>query len=150
MRPGDEDRVSRALTQLPALRAPSTLLPRVMAAVQAWAGRPWYQRAWFTWPMGWQLATVGVLVLMAVSTWEWAPTLNLAAMAGRLIGGPAPSLGPETTSSLSALRVAAGVLWQGLQPILLVAFVVVVAMAAACLAAAVALNRAVFGRAQHS
>jgi hypothetical protein len=149
MRPGD-DRVSRALTQLPALRAPGTLLPRVMAAVQAWAGRPWYQRAWFTWPMGWQLATVGALVLMAVSTWEWAPALDVAALFARLMPAAPQPLSPQTASSLSALRVAAGVLWQGLQPILVVAFVIVVAMAAACLAAAVALNRAVFGRTQHS
>ena len=33
-------------------RAPHTLLPRVLAAVQAWAQRPWYERAWFTWPLG--------------------------------------------------------------------------------------------------
>ncbi len=150
MRPNEDDRISRALKQLPALRAPNTLLPRVMAAVHAWAGRAWYQRAWFTWPIGWQLATVGGLVLMAVSTWEWAPPLELGAALARMLPVAAQPLSPETTSSLAALRVAAAVLWQGLQPILLVAFVVVAAMAAACLAAAVALNRAVFGRTQHS
>ena len=149
MRPGD-DRVSRALTQLPVRRAPNTLLPRVMAAVQAWVGRPWYQRAWFTWPIGWQLATVGSLVLMAVSTWEWAPTLELGATLARMLPASPQPLAPETASSLSALRVAAGVLWQGLQPIFVIAFVIVVAMTSACLAAAVALNRAVFGRTQHS
>jgi hypothetical protein len=149
MRHGD-DRVARALAQLPTRRAPDTLLPRVMAAVQAWVGRPWYQRAWFTWPVGWQLATVGALVLMAVSTWEWAPALDIAALLTRLMPVSSRPLSPEATSSLSAFRVAAGVLWQGLQPILVVAFIVVVAMATACLAAAVALNRAVFGRTQHS
>ena len=149
MRPAD-DRVSRALTQLPAIRAPHTLLPRVMAAVQTWVGRPWYQRAWFTWPIGWQLATVAGLVILTVSTWEWAPPLELGTTLARVMPGSAQPLSPETTSSLAALRVAAGVLWEGLQPILLVAFGIVVAMTAACLAAAVALNRAVFGRAQHS
>lgn len=147
--PRGSDRVSRALSQLPVLRAPDTLLPRVMAAVQAWAERPWYQRAWFTWPLGWQLATIAALVLMAVSTWEWAPTVSLGAALQRVMPTAAvPSA--ETTSRLAALRVAAGILWQGLQPILLYAFVIVVVMTTACLGAAMALNRAVFGRAQHS
>jgi hypothetical protein len=121
-----------------------------MAAVQAWVGRPWYQRAWFTWPLGWQLATVGALVLMTVSTWELAPPLNLGRTLLSMVPPSVQPLSPETSSSLSALIVAAGVLWQGLQPILVAAFVIVAAMATACLAAAVALNRAVFGRTQHS
>ena len=51
MGPADfEHRLTRELQMLPTPRAPGTLLPRVMAAVQAWALRPWYQRAWFTWP----------------------------------------------------------------------------------------------------
>src|SRR4029078_6895329 len=37
--------------------APDTLLPRVLAAVDAWINRPWYTRAWFTWPLGWQIAS---------------------------------------------------------------------------------------------
>jgi hypothetical protein len=144
------DRVSRALNQLPLLRAPETLLPRVMAAVQAWAGRPWYERAWFTWPIGWQFATFALLVLMVVLAWEWAPTsLTLTALSARL---PAPRvpLSDDTTSWLSAVRLAASVLWHGLQPVLLYAFAIVVVMTSTCLAVAMALNRAVFGRAQHS
>ena len=42
--------MDRELRRLPLPRAPQTLLPRVMAAVQAWAQRPWYTRAWFAWP----------------------------------------------------------------------------------------------------
>jgi hypothetical protein len=148
MRP--DDRLSRALQQLPTRRAPDTLLPRVMAAVHAWVGRPWYQRAWFTWPLGWQLATVGALVLMTVSTWEFAPPLDMGRTLVRMVPQSVQPLSAGTSSSLSALLTAAGVLWQGLQPILIVAFVIVAAMATACLAAAVALNRAVFGRTQHS
>ena len=44
--------VDRELRQLPSPRAPHTLLPRVLAAVEQWTRRPWYARAWFTWPLG--------------------------------------------------------------------------------------------------
>ena len=59
-----EQHVDRALADLPALTAPGTLLPRVLAAVQAWAGRPWYQRAWLTWPVGLQVASAALLLLL--------------------------------------------------------------------------------------
>jgi hypothetical protein len=62
-----EQRVDRALAELPPLAAPDTLLPRVLAAVQSWAERPWYQRAWLTWPMGMQVASVAMLMLLVVS-----------------------------------------------------------------------------------
>ena len=59
MNPDDLERLAHhELHRLPAPRAPRTLLPRVMAAVEAWANRPWYTRAWFTWPLGWQVASL--------------------------------------------------------------------------------------------
>lgn len=61
-----EERVDRALADLPPLDAPDTLLPRVLAAVQAWADRSWYQRAWLTWPVGLQVASVALLILMVL------------------------------------------------------------------------------------
>ena len=53
-----ERRVHDELRRLPAPLAPGTLLPRVLAAVDAWARRPWYARAWFTWPIGLRVASV--------------------------------------------------------------------------------------------
>jgi hypothetical protein len=69
-----ERRVSEALRQLPGPKAPGTLLPRVMAAVKARARRPWYERAWMTWPRGWQVASVvATLALVAGIGWSsWA------------------------------------------------------------------------------
>ena len=60
--PDLEPRVDRELRRLPAPRAPHTLLPRVMAAAEAWAERPWYTRAWVTWPLAWQVVSVAALV----------------------------------------------------------------------------------------
>jgi hypothetical protein len=61
-----ERRVDRALADLPPLAAPDTLLPRVLASVRAWAERPWYERAWLTWPVGLQAASLAVLVLIGI------------------------------------------------------------------------------------
>ena len=68
MTPEDDlERVAqRALERLPAPRAPHTLLPRVMAAVQQWTRRPWYARAWVTWPLGWQALSTAALVLLLI------------------------------------------------------------------------------------
>src|SRR6185436_19684837 len=68
-----ERRVHRELERLPSPLAPDSLLPRVLAAVDAWARRPWYTRAWFTWPLGWQVASVLVLALFAVGIWMLPP-----------------------------------------------------------------------------
>ena len=54
MEPVDFDELDRALSELPAPRAPRTLLPRVLAAtVDNPAARP---TGWLTWPLAWQVA----------------------------------------------------------------------------------------------
>ena len=57
-----EAAVDRELKALPNLRAPQTLLPRVMAVIEQRAGLPWYRRAWQTWPL--PLQAVSMLVLL--------------------------------------------------------------------------------------
>jgi hypothetical protein len=76
-----EHLVDRKLKALPARRAPATLLPSVMRAVQAAAVRPWYVRPWSTWPGGWQVASVGALVLLVAGAAYSAPAV-------RPYGGP--------------------------------------------------------------
>jgi hypothetical protein len=58
--------VDRELKALPNLRAPKTLLPRVMAMIEQRAGVPWYRRAWQTWPL--PLQAVSMLVLLTAFT----------------------------------------------------------------------------------
>ena len=83
-----EQRVDRELRRLPAPRAPHTLLPRVLAAVEAWVNRPWYTRAWFTWPLGWQVASVALLVLAVAGVWMLPPappSVVVTTNAGRVL-----------------------------------------------------------------
>ena len=57
-----EAAVDRELKALPNLRAPQTLLPRVMAVIEQRAVLPWYRRAWQTWPQ--PLRVVSMLILL--------------------------------------------------------------------------------------
>ena len=57
-----EQRTDRRLRALPLPRAPHTLVPRVMEAVRILAGRPWYARTWFTWPLGGQMLSAGIVL----------------------------------------------------------------------------------------
>jgi hypothetical protein len=124
-----EQRVDRELRRLPAPRAPHTLLPRVLAAVEAWVNRPWYTRAWFTWPMGWQVASVALVVLAFVGVWMLPP---------------APTSVVVTTN-------AGRVLWRTMvEPFLAYAFVIVVIMCLACAAFGAALSYVFVERAEQS
>ena len=124
-----EQRVDRELRRLPAPRAPHTLLPRVLAAVEAWVNRPWYTRAWFTWPVGWQVASVALLVLAVAGVWMLPP---------------AP---PSVVVTTNAGRV----LWRTIvEPFLAYAFVIVVIMCLACAAFGAALSYVFVERAEQS
>jgi hypothetical protein len=151
--------VARGLRRLPAPRAPQTLLPRVLAAVQAWSRRPWYAREWFTWPLVWQVISIALLLLIVVGGTALLPvlqtfirgtasTLTSAVLSG--LPNLAPGL-PDVARGAEVTANTARVLWRALiEPFLLYAFVLVGLMCLACATFAVALNRAVFGRALHS
>jgi hypothetical protein len=69
-----EREVDAALRRLPALRAPATLTPRVMAAVRQRREAPWYRRSWFAWPAGGRLVAATVaLALIGAGVW-WMPS----------------------------------------------------------------------------
>ena len=150
MRPVDlESLASRELSQLPLPRAPQTLLPRVLAAVHQWAQRPWYSRAWLTWPVGWQIASVAALLLLAVTGAVLLPLAQTAAI--DLTSGSVASVQHNLAviGQLTEVVVTAGqVLWRTLlQPVLPYAFAIVVLMCVASAAFGAALNYLVLERA---
>lgn len=114
-----EQRMRDELARLPSPVAPATLLPRVLAAVDAWLNRPWYARAWFTWPLGWQLLSAIFVALALYGTWM-APPL------------PAP---------LVATGSAGSVIWRTLiEPLLGYVVGLVLLMGLACAVFGAALN----------
>lgn len=114
-----ERRMRDELGRLPSPPAPATLLPRVLAAVDAWVGRPWYARAWFTWPLAWQAASVMLVAFALYATW----------------------VAPPLPASVVATGNAGGVIWRTLiEPLLGYVVGLVVLMGIACAVFGAALN----------
>jgi hypothetical protein len=150
MHPADlETLVDRELRRLPLPRAPHTLLPRVLAAVQAWAQRPWYERAWFTWPLGWQLASTAALILIVGAGAVLVPKiLDAAGAVGSTVTrGVMEDVAPvaqRAEVTANTLRV----IWRALlEPLVAYASGLVVLMGLACAAVGAVLNRVVYERA---
>ena len=143
-----EQVVDRALKSLPHPKAPHTLLPRVMDAVQAWSQRPWYVRGWFSWPTEWQIAALTVLIISA-STVFIGVAMAHAATTGALSGFTSEAFARAAAGAARAGTAAEAmrVLWGALiQPLMPYAFGIVMLMCLACGLLGAALNRVVLGR----
>lgn len=105
-----EAAIDRELKALPPHRAPATLAPRVLAALARRAPRPWYRRAWQTWPWPLQVTSLAVLCAaftgLCLTAWQ-LPKLPPMASASRAIGGWLSSL-EVFWSAAAALAAAAG------------------------------------------
>jgi hypothetical protein len=143
-----ETLVGRELQRLPMPRAPHTLLPRVLAAVQAWAQRPWYERAWFTWPIGLQVASIAALILIVGGGAVLLPkTIDTAGAAAATFTGRVMEDVAPVTQLAEGSTNAARVIWRVLlEPVAVYAFAIVLLMWLACAAFGAALSRVVFER----
>ena len=65
MDPKLEALLHRELKELPPLKAPSSLAPNVMAILAARSRVPWWQRAWWDWPVAAKAAFVVVALMVA-------------------------------------------------------------------------------------
>jgi hypothetical protein len=144
--------VDRHLRALPVPTAPSTLLPRVLAAARAWSGRPWYTREWLTWPLGWQAGSLALLVVtmaaVAIAGSAVQPLISRATAS--LVSSMTIDV-PQITSGVHATVTTLRVIWQALvQPFLPYLFAVIALMCLALATVVLALDRLVFGRASHS
>lgn len=153
MQPLDPERfadvVGARLRQLPIPAAPHTLLPRVMAAAQEWARRPWYARAWFTWPVAWQAASISVLCVLGAGAVLLLPSVEGAA--ARIATAYTAGMGGDAIGIAGRLGVtinATVILWRTIvRPIAPYAFAFAALMCLACAVFGAALNHVVFGRA---
>jgi hypothetical protein len=143
-----EHAVHDELRRLPSPEAPPTLLPRVLAAVQEWTMRPWYQRAWFTWPLGWQVISLAALVGFAgagVVIFPSAEQALVTAIAARTAVAAAALR--SVFGQAEAVVTAARIVWRALgEPLVPYAFTVVLVMCLACVAFGTVLNRVAFER----
>ena len=108
----------RELRGLPLVSAPSTLVPRVLAALEARAHLPWWQCSLWTWPLAARaaffvmaLATIGALAYFGRGLGESWSTESLAETAQAKLGVLAP-----LWSLLAALVNAAATMVDSLGP----------------------------------
>jgi hypothetical protein len=150
MQPDDLERViGQRLARQPLPTAPPTLLPRVMAAIHRVAQRPWYERAWPTWPLAWQLASAAALVALVAVIGLLLPaaTATVDGASGAATAGLAADLA-DVMRRVQLIVATAQILWRSLlQPIVVYAFAVALAMCLACAAFGAALTRVALGRA---
>jgi hypothetical protein len=152
MHPADlEALVDRAVRQLPEPVAPRTLLPRVMAAVHAWRHRPWYARAWFTWPVWGQVASLAVLALLFAGAAVVLPdVLAAAAQAAAPVAGGVSGRMATIARTVDVAAQSAAVIWRiVVQPLVPYVFAIAMLMFLACLALGTAVNHLVLERALH-
>ena len=148
MDPVDLERlIARELRNLPEPRAPRSLLPRIMAAAQEMAERPWYQRAWLTWPLAWQIASAALLIGLVTGGALLLPQLRTVVAALAFIADVQGNV-VESTRDVEVATTAVRVLWRTLlAPVVPYALGLVLLMCAACAVFGTALNHLVFGRA---
>jgi len=137
------------LSRLPEPQAPETLLPRVMAAV-ARAARPWYARAWWTWPVGWQVASAAALLVLVAGLGLLAPSVgqSVYTVVGseiRPVVEPVASGVATAGERLRAWSLASQVFLRVLQPVATVLLGLMLVMCATCVAFGAVVNRVTFG-----
>jgi hypothetical protein len=143
--PAELERLTdRALSRLPPPTAPRALLPRVMAAVEIAARRPWYARAWRTWPPAWQAASAAaVLVVVAVAALI-APGVYATALDGWALIAEPPAWLEGAARTARAAWEGSRTVWRVLiEPVAGYLAVFVLVMSAACIAFGAALDRVV-------
>lgn len=141
MTPDDLEReMHRALAALPAPRAPRSLRPRVLAAIEP---VPIVGRPWFTWPWPLQVgAVLGGLALALALAWNWP--LLVGAITARLPETVRAALGLVDSAAVtgSALGRAVEVTWLGVvMPLAKLVLVLTVVLCTACAACVAALGR---------
>ena len=117
------------------------------SAVEAAAARPWYQRTWLSWPLGWQLTSAAILAAIVVGGATLLPQLSAAITAVSFIADARGDV-VDSARSVEVVSTTARVLWRTLlAPVGPYAFGVVTLMCAACAVFGTVLNHLVFGRA---
>ena len=128
-----DHQLDHELRRLPAPTAPVSLLPRVMQAVAQAEAKPWYSRAWVTWPRAVQAFSAVLLLGVIVGLWRIAPVAVAA------------------IPLFNEVSTLTRVLWNVvLQPIAFYFFVLSIGFALACGLLWTAVNRIALGEAHSS
>jgi hypothetical protein len=139
-----EHHVDATLRRYAAPHAPATLLPRVMQAVRR---VPAAAEGWASWPLPLQAATIAAGVLLVVGLLRIWPTAIEAtwAVVAPTVEAVAPGIA-DAAREVDSVASAARVIWRVvIQPVAVVAMVLVIAMLAAFAVFGAALQRVALG-----
>jgi len=138
MKPSDPDPnlealIDAELKKLSPIPAPARLVPRVLSIIEARAQAPWWQRAWWDWPLSARAAFI-VLSLALVAAFSGGgfvfgnefTTYSQRATDSLTLGG-------RFEESLAPLTNAAGLLWEKGRSFALCALAVAGVMYLTCL-----------------
>ena len=126
-----EQLVDAELKRLPTPRAPRTLLPRVLAAVEVQEQHAKPARGWTMWPRGWQFAGGAVAAAVFVGLWRLAAFAQPYIAYLLSIGGfdRAASVTRSADEAAAVMRV----LWEVLlQPVATYVSVLAISLVLAC------------------
>lgn len=146
-----ERAIGRAVDALPPPRAPRTLLPRVMADVEATVPVGVRHRPWFAWsPLARAALVVVSLFVLTAAWWLWP----LAWVAGGYLPESVQQAGRQAeavaTTAGDLLQVGS-LVWQAvLGPVVRGLFLLTVVLCTACALIAAALGRIALGGAHQS
>jgi hypothetical protein len=131
-----EAAIDRELKGLGELSAPATLASRIMRTLEQRAALPWYRRAWQTWPMAWQAASLTAMLVVFGGVCFGVVELFQAASAtapAHQVGGWLASVG-AVFKTVAVLAEAVVLAVRQLGVTLLIGCIVGIAMAyAACI-----------------
>lgn len=148
MLPGDlEDVVDRALKQLPDPRAPRTLVPGVMAAIETERARTSSARPWLAWPLAWKVASVAALIVLGVGIARlWPEAQTAVQQSTPTVVADVVSFVADIANKASAAANVTRIVWHALvQPLVGYLLVLVLVMCAACATFGAALGRVALG-----
>jgi hypothetical protein len=130
MNPTDLERlVDAELKRLPAVRAPRTLLPRVLAAAAEQQRHP--ASGWSVWPRAWQIAGGSIAAIVLVGMWR------LVTFAEPILTPLLSNSGFDRTTSVTRhaddIAVVARVAWEMfIQPAATYVSILAISLALAC------------------
>jgi hypothetical protein len=126
-----EHLVDAELKRLPTPRAPRTLLPRVLAAVEAQQHHAQPARGWAMWPRGWQLA--GGVAAAAAFVGIWRLTALAQPYIRDLLSIGGFDRAASVTRSADEAAAVVRVLWEVLlQPVATYVSVLAISLVLAC------------------
>ena len=130
--PGLHSAVDQALRRLPTVRAPHTLMTRVMAATVERAPRPWYTRTWLAWPREWQAVSIFAMLALGAAWMLISPAADPALAGAATVAGAAADRAGVLLQTAEVISAFARVLWRSVVfPVAAVGFVVAVLAALA-------------------